>query len=352
MVSGRCVPGRCVPGRWRLLTLVVLAALAAGACGLWPPAFGKTRVRLQLNGEVQARFAGYYAAREKGFYAQENLVVRIIPGRPDVTPEQVVARGRAEFGVAWLPALLVARDQGAPLVNIAQIFAHSGLRQVAFRDSGIRTPADLKGKKIAVWFGGSEYALLATLAKYGLDRNRDVTLVQQPPNVDLFVKREVDAASVMAYDEYWEVLDAGVHPRDLVVIDFNREGTAMLEDGIFVKGDWLQDAGHKEVAARFLRATLRGWEFCRDNRAECVEIVLKQNPSLRKAHQAWMMAKVNALVWGPSSSAGEMSPSAAGRMDPAAFQRTAGIALRLGVIRKAPDAGAYTDEVWEMAVRR
>ncbi len=339
--------------RWGWVSLVVLIALVGAACGQRQGAQPATqtaeraKVRVQLKWVTQAQFAGYYAAKEKGFYDKENLEVTIQPGGPDIVPEQVVAGGGAEFGLDWLPSLLSARDQGVPLVNIAQVFTYSGMRQLSHKDSGVQTPADWKGKKVAVWFGGNEFALLATLEKYKLDKDKDVTLVKQPFDMNLLLKREVASASAMTYNEYKQVLDGGWKAEDIVVIDFNKEGTAMLEDGIFSKADWLQDAKNKEVAARFLRATLKGWEFCRDNAAECVDIVLKQSPTLGKDHQTWMMAEINKLIWGPPQ------PSAAvGKMDPEAFKRTADIALKFGVIKKPADAASYTHEIFDAAMKK
>jgi len=101
----------------------------------------------------------------------------------------------------------------------------------------------------------------------------------------------------------------------------------MLEDGIFAKADYLKPPKNKDVAARFVRASLKGWEYCRDKPAECVDIVLKESPVLGREHQAWMMAEINKLVWGPPKPATPL-----GRMDPAAFKRTADIALKFGVI--------------------
>jgi NitT/TauT family transport system substrate-binding protein len=331
--------------RGRLLALVGMLAML----GSTEAARGQAadRVQLQLKWVTQAQFAGYYAAKAKGFYSAEHLDVTIRPGGPDIVPEQVVAGGGAQFGIDWLPSLLSARDQGAPLVNIAQVFAASGMRELAFKSSGITGAADLKGRKVAVWFGGNEFELLATLEKYRIDRNKDVTLVQQPFDMNLLLQKKVDAAAAMTYNEYKQVLDAGVKPDDLVVIDFNREGTAMLEDGIFTRADWLRDAKNRPVAARFLRASLKGWEFCRDRAAECVEIVLKESPVLGREHQMWMMTEVNKLVWGPPAPSSPL-----GKMDPEAFKRTADIALRFGVIKKAADAGAYTHEIWELAQKK
>jgi len=327
-----------------VLAVLVAAVLTITSCARQTAQAEKDKVRLQLKWVTQAQFAGYYAAKEKGLYAQENIDATIIPGGPDIVPEQVVAGGGAEFGIDWLPSLLSAREQGTPLVNVAQVFQYSGMREVAYKTSGIKTPADLKGRKVAVWFGGNEFELLATLEKYKLDRNKDVTLVQQPFDMNLLVGKQVDAAAAMTYNEYKQVLDAGAKPEDLVLIDFNQEGTAMLEDGLFAREDWLKDAKHKDVAARFLRASLKGWEYCRDHADECTDIVLKQSPTLGKEHQTWMMREINKLIWGPPE-----PTVGVGFMDPAAFTRTADIAYKFKVIKQPATDAAYTHEIWELA---
>src|SRR5262249_11629302 len=319
-----------------LAAIVILAwALPAVAQG--------TKVRLQLKWVTQAQFAGYYAAKARGFYSAEGLDVTIIPGGPDIVPEQVVAGGGAEFGIDWLPSLLSAREQGVPLVNIGQVFTYSGMRELAFKTSGIKTAADLRGRKVAVWFGGNEFALLATLAKYKIDPQKDVTLVQQPFDMNLLLQKQVDAAAAMTYNESRQVLEGGVKPEELVVIDFNAEGTAMLEDGIFTRADWLKTGKNKETAARFLRASLKGWEFCRDKAPACVDLVLKESPVLGKDHQTWMMTEINKLVWGPPA-----PTTPVGKMEPEASTRTAAIALRVGVMKKRADPAASTHEVWEL----
>jgi len=328
------------------VALIAIMLLAIG-CSRQTAQAEKDKVRLQLKWVTQAQFAGYYAAKEKGFYSAENLDVTIIPGGPDIVPEQVVAGGGAEFGIDWLPSLLSAREQGTPLVNIAQVFQYSGMREVAYKSSGIQSPADLRGRKVAVWFGGNEFELLATLEKYKINKDKDVTLQQQPFDMNLLVNKQVDAAAAMTYNEYKQVLDAGAKPEDLVVIDFNREGTSMLEDGIFAKEEWLKNPTNKNVAVRFLRASLKGWEYCRDNAAECVEIVLKQSPTLPKEHQTWMMTEINKLIWGPPAPSTEL-----GRMDPTAFKRTADIAYQFKVIKKPAEVSAYTTEIWEAAAKK
>src|SRR5438876_7409871 len=304
-----------------VLGLLAILATANLGQGQAPDKVAPDKVTLQLKWVTQAQFAGYYAAKQKGLYGAEQLDVTIRPGGLDIVPERVVADGGAQFGLDWLPSLLSAREQGAPLVNIAQLFAYSGMRELAFKASGIKGAGDLRGRKIM--------------------------LVQQPFDMNLLLQKQVDAAAAMTYNEYKQVLDAGVKPEDLVVIDFNKEGTAMLEDGVFVKADYLKAAKNRDVAARFVRASLKGWEFCRDKPAECVDIVLKKSPVLGRRHQTWMMAEINKLIWGPPRPTTPL-----GKMDPAAFKRTADIALKFGVIKKPANASAYTHEIWELAQKK
>ncbi|HEU4327330.1 MAG TPA: ABC transporter substrate-binding protein [Roseiflexaceae bacterium] len=326
------------------------SATAVPAAATSAPSAGGAadKVTLQLKWVAQAQFAGYYAALDQGFYTAENLDVTIRPGGPDIAPEQVVASGQAEFGIDWLASLLAVREQGTPLVNIAQVYSYAGMRQLAWKDSGIQTPADLKGKKVAVWFFGNEFNLLATLNKYGIDKDKDIQLVQQPFDMNLLLNREVDSAAAMTYNELYQVLSAGHTVDELNIIDYNKEGTAMPEDGIFTSQEWLdKDPRNPDIAARFLRASFKGWEFCRDNVDACVDIVLKNDASgvMTKEAQKWQLDEVNKLVWGdPIDKSAKI-----GYMDPALFKRGAETALKFGVIKNPAEEAAYTHTVWELA---
>ncbi|HXF64480.1 MAG TPA: ABC transporter substrate-binding protein [Caldilineaceae bacterium] len=307
------------------------------------------QVTLQLKWVHQAQFAGYYAAQGEGYYAEECLEVTINPGGPDIIPEQVVAGGQADFGINFLPSLLSAREQGTNLVNIAQVFERSAMREISWKDSNITSPEDLRGKRVAVWFGGNEFELLATLAKYNIDKDTDVELVQQPFDMNLLIERQVDAAAAMTYNELAQVLET-TDPAtgelfqldQLNIIDFNQEGTAMLQDGIFVTEEWLQDEANQDIAVRFLRASFRGWIFCRDHVEACVDYVLEQGPALPRGHQTWMMNEVNKLIW-PST-------AGIGQMDPNLYQQTVDIALNFDVIQEPPTEGAYVTEYAQAAL--
>jgi NitT/TauT family transport system substrate-binding protein len=353
---------RRLPG----LIALSLAALILVACGQAPAAAptaapaaeptaapaaeGADAVTLQLKWVAQAQFAGYYAALEQGYYQEAGLDVTIAPGGPDIVPEQVVASGQAEFGIDWLASLLATREQGAPLVNIAQVYTRAGMRQLSWKDSNLNSPADLKGKTVAVWFGGNEYNLLATLSKYNLDKDSDLTLVQQPFDMNLLLNREVDSAAAMTYNELYQVLSAGHTMEELNILDYNAEGTAMPEDGIFVSGDWLNtDPANKDIAARFLRASFRGWEFCRDNVDACVDFVLKQDSGgvMTREAQTWQMQEVNKLIWGdPIDPATKI-----GYLEPELFKFAADTALQFGVITQPAEEAAYTHEIWELATK-
>jgi NitT/TauT family transport system substrate-binding protein len=336
-----------------LAVLVVAVAAALVAVSVGTAATSRThadKVTLQLKWVTQSQFAGYYAAAAKGFYKGANLDVTIKPGGPDIIPEQVVASSQAQFGLDWLPSLLSARDKGTDLVNIAQVFARSGMTQISWKDSGINTIAKMKGKKVANWLGGNEFELFAALVRAGMDpaHNKGVTIVQEPFSMDFFVKHQADTASAMTYNELAQVLETK-NPAtgklfklsDLNVIPFEKVGTGMLEDGVFVNGSWIKSAKNQDIAKRFLGASLAGWIYCRDHVSECTNIVLKNGPTLGHGHQLWQMNEINKLVW--------PAPKGIGIMDPAAYARTVRISKQFGVIKKTP-SGAYRTDLARAAV--
>jgi len=307
------------------------------------------KVTLQLKWVAQAQFAGYYAAHDQGYYKEECLEVTIRSGGLNIEPEEVVGKGEAQFGIAWQPGMLAARDRGVPLKAIAQVFQYSGMRLLSWKESGIRSAADLKGKKVAVWLAGNELELLATLAKHGLDPKKDLTIVPASLDMDLFLQHKVDVAAAMTYNELAQVLET-VNPTtgklyestDLNVIDFNKEGTAMLEDRIIVTEDWIKSARNQDIAVRFLRASIKGWIYCRDHPDDALKIVLKNAPTLGKSHQAWQLNEVNRLIW--------PSPQGIGMMNAQRWLETANISHRYGVTKTLADVSAYTNEFVQKAL--
>ncbi|WP_343221863.1 ABC transporter substrate-binding protein [Paenibacillus tritici] len=304
-------------------------------------------VKLQLKWVPQAQFAGYFLAQDKGYYAAEGLKVEILPGGPDIVPEQQVAGGSADIGVDWVASLLTSQEQEMPLVQIAQIFQKSGLVLVSKKEAGITTPADLKGKKVGNWMGGNEFEILALLDKYKLDSGKDLNFTKQGFTMDQFLGGELDAASAMTYNEYQVVLESGIKAEELSVIDMNDEGVAMLEDNLFANKEWLE--ANKETAAKFVRASLKGWADAIADPEAAVDSVMKlaEEGSTTREHQLTMMTEVAKLIQPEGFDASKL-----GYTDAAAFQQTADIALKFGVIKTAADMNtAYTNEIVEMAAK-
>jgi NitT/TauT family transport system substrate-binding protein len=310
-----------------------------------------TPVRLQLQWVTQSQFAGYYAALEQGYYAEEGLDVTILEGAVEIVPQQVVAAGEAEFGIAWVPKVLASREQGADLVNIAQIFQRSGTLQVGWADAEITSVEDWAGKRIGTWGFGNEWEVFAALRKAGIepDDAGQVTIVQQPFDMSLLLNREIDMAQAMTYNEYAQLLEATnpetgelYQPEDFTVINYNDVGTAMLQDHIFARESWLAEEGNEEIAVRFLRASFKGWIFCRDNLDECVNIVLDNGPTLGEGHMRWQLNEVNDLIW--------PSPQGIGMMDETQYQQTVDISTEFAVLTTAPDEAALRTDLAQQAL--
>src|SRR5271166_4128362 len=326
-----------------LFALAGLAAiLAAGS------AQAADKVTLQLKWVTQAQFAGYYVAKDKGFYKEEGLDVTIKPGGPDISPEQVLAGGGADVVVDWMPAALAAREKGEPMVNIAQPFKHSGLELTCRADTGIKTPADLKGKTLGVWFSGNEYPFLNWMSKLGFKTDGSpggVKVLKQGFNVDPLLQKQADCISTMTYNEYWQVIDAGYKPEQLVVFKYEDQGVATLEDGLYVMEDKLKDPAFVDKMARFLKASMQGWQYAVDHQDEAVKIVMENDSAGAQtaAHQTRMMSEVAKLI--PGTARG------LGYLDEVAYQRTVRELMSGGsdpVITRTPE-GAFTHAVWEKA---
>ena len=339
----------------RLVAVLAVLTLFATACGDDEAAVGigdcdsVDSVSLQLQWLTHAQFAGYSAAADKGVYEKYCLDVEIREGGVDIAPHQQLASGAVDFAVSWVPTALVPREEGMDIVNVAQVFQRSGTLQVSWADAGIDGPADLAGKVVGNWGWGNEFELLAGSRKAGLAPSSDYALVQQSLDMLALLTGEIDAAQAMIYNEYAQVLEATTPATgelyteaDLSVIDWNAVGTAMLQDAIWADGARLGNAAYADITTRFVAASLEGWMYCRDNSAECVEIVLDNGSTLGASHQAWQMNEINGLIW--------PSPGGAGVMDAGLWAQTVDVATSQGILASAPDSGAYTTEYAEAAV--
>ena len=309
-----------------------------------------TPVKLQLQWFIQAQFAGYFAAQDQGFYADQCLDVQIVEGGVDIVPQTELAAGNVDFAISWVSKALASREAGANIVNIAQVFQRSGTLQVSFKDAGITSVADFAGKKIGNWGFGNEFEIFAALTKEGLDPAKDVELFQQQFDMSGLLAGDIDAAEAMTYNEFAMVLET-VNPDtgalytvdELNVISYEDEGVGMLQDAIWADGARLSDPAYRATAVKFVAASLQGWAYCRDNVEACRDIVVSKGSKLGNSHQLWQMNEVNKLIW-PAT-------GGVGFIDAAAWDRTATLSLEAKnlegktVISAAPDAGAYTNDI-------
>ncbi len=328
----------------------LLGAVAVVAMGFAAPgARAADPLTLQLKWVTQGQFAGYYVAAAKGYYKAAGLDVTIKPGGPDVNPDQVLAGGGADVVVDWMPSALAAREKGLDIVNIAQVYQHSGMELTCRADSGIKTPADFKGKTLGVWFSGNEYPFLSWMAKLGLNTagdHPDVTVLKQGFNVDPLLQKQAACISTMSYNEYWQLIEAGMKPAQLVVFPYQKEGVATLEDGLYVKGAELQDPKMVSELARFLKASKQGWDYADTHQPEAVQILLKADTAgaLTKQHQTTMMREVAKLIQGTGPW---------GYLQPDAYMQTVTELLSTKstpVISKQP-SGAFSYVVWDKAFK-
>ena len=321
---------------------VILAGAALAAAAIARPAFAADSVTLQLKWVADAQFAGYYVAKDKGFYDDANLDVTIKPGGPDIAPEQVIASGGADVIVDWMAAALVAREKGVPLVNIAQPFVRGGLELTCRKDTGIEKPSDLKGKTLGVWYYGNEYPFFAYMSKLGLNAQEggDVTVLKQAFNVDPLLQKQADCISTMSYNEYWQLIEAGMKPEDLKVFKYSDEGASMLEDGLYALQPKLDDPAFVDKMARFVKASMKGWQYAQEHPDEAVQIVMDNDTTgaIPEEHETHMMDEVNKLTEGADM----------GTLDPKAYQQTVDMLTSQNIIKDKPD-GAYTDKVTEKA---
>ena len=327
----------------RLLTSAIALALGIAA----GTAHAADKVTLQLKWVTQAQFAGYYVALDKGFYKDAGLDVTIKAGGPDIAPAQVIAGGGADVVLDWMPSALASREKGLSLVNIAQPFKSSGMMLTCRKDSGIKAPEDFRGKTLGVWFYGNEYPFLSWMSSLEIPTDgsdNGVTVLKQGFNVDPILQGQADCVSTMTYNEYWQIIDAGLSADDLVVFKYEDQGVATLEDGMYVLEDNLADAAFADKMVRFVAASMRGWKYAEDNSDEAAEIVLDNDASgaQTEKHQKRMMGEIAKLTAGSN-----------GALDPADYERTVATLMGGGsdpVITKMP-SGALTHAISDAALK-
>jgi len=329
----------------RIMSIIKKVVMVLLTVGLAFSAQAAEKVTIQLKWVTQAQFAGYYVAQDKGYYQAEGLDVTIKPGGPDIGTPQVLAGGGADVIVDWMPSALASREKGVALVNIAQIFKKSGMMLTCRKDSGIKSPSDFRGKTLGVWFYGNEYPFLSWMSKLGIPTtggSNGVKVLKQGFNVDPILQKQAECVSTMTYNEYWQIVDAGLSPSELVVYKYEDQGVSTLEDGLYVLEKNLRRKAFVSKMARFLKASIKGWKYAGDHPDEAADIVLENDDTgaQTEKHQRRMMREISKLVGN--------QPQGIGYLIPADYRRTVDVLMSSDsdpVISKKPK-GAWSHIIW------
>ncbi|MBX3582923.1 MAG: ABC transporter substrate-binding protein [Rhizobiaceae bacterium] len=311
----------------RRTVVSAVGAICLGAMGS-TSAFALDQVSVRLPWLAQAQFAGFYVAKAKGFYESEGLEVTVNPGGPNINGETLVASGADDFAiVGTVDALLAGREKGLPLVAVAMLLQQNPMALVAHEDSGIRTPADFKGKTVSTFFTGAQNLVYAMIENAGLAQE-DVKVVPQAVSMAPFLDRQVDVASVTVYNELNVLKAQGLE--GIVVINPADYGVNVPSDAIVATEKTI--AERPAVVQGFINGSIRGWQYALAHPDEAVEIVMNEASGLEAPHQRAMLD-----AYGKLMTAGEGTTSGLGVLDMAGVERARDILLSRGVVKPDVD---------------
>lgn len=308
----------------RTLLLLTLCALHL----LMPArAFSLEKASIVLQWLPQAQFAGFYMAKEMGFYKEAGLDLTIFPGGPDVLASEYLEGGRADFATLFL-ATGLQRRTSLPIVNIGQFVQHSSLMLIAMANSDIKTIEDLDGRKVGLWANEFQYQARALFRQNGIS----VTVVPQSDSLDLFLRGGVAAASGMWYNEYHTLLSYGLEPNELRPFFFSQLGMDFPEDGIYC----LEETFRKrpEVCKALVEATARGWMYAFNHTEETLDVVMRHMKQAwvpaNRAHQRWMLERMEDIILGDDQ-------HALGILDKDDFELVRQTLVDTGILEEAPE---------------
>ncbi|MDD4004426.1 MAG: ABC transporter substrate-binding protein [Elusimicrobiaceae bacterium] len=314
------------------MLLVPVPAALSGARAERGSSAGPAKLRFMPLWSPQAQFAGYYMAAKQGFYKKRGLDVEILAGGPQAPAEKTLRTGGCDITLLWLSSALKMRDSGFQLVNVGQIVRKSALLLVAKKSSGVKTPADLNGKKVSIWpdFDTQPKAFFAH------EKIRP-KIITQSHSVNLFLTGAVTAACAMTYNEYHTILNSGFNAGELVSFAPADYGINFPEDGLYMTRTSYEK--NPEAACSFAKASVEGWlyafEHPREAVAETIEYMHKARLPANEAHQTWMLnAFKTALL--PDG-----RPDNAGLLDEKDYTFTAQELKRAGIIKTFPDYKSF-----------
>ena len=215
----------------------------------------------------QAQFAGFYAAKEKGFYEEEGLNVSIVHVGLNTSAFEMLEAGRAQICGMQVLQMMVERSAGAKLVNVMQVTQRTGLCCVSH--SPIRSISDLAGKRLGYWrVGFSEICRLMAA-----NERVDVNWIPTATVVNSYVYGAVDATLCYSYSELLRLKLATGDIPESNILRFSDVGYDIPEDALVVTESYWNS--NRETVEKFVRATRRGWDWVRENRKEALAITAK-----------------------------------------------------------------------------
>lgn len=215
---------------------------------------------------AQAQFAGYYVAKEKGFYMKAGLDVEII--HPSVTQSAIsrIRDNESQATTLQLAQALEIMDDGIPLVNILQTSMNNAMVIVSRRGMN---PLKQIGAKVGIWNAGFGQVAMCMSMKDSLQYN----WIPFASNVNLFISGAIDATLAMSYNEYYQLLQTGIEITPDNVYRFCDHGYNIQEDGVYMTREYYEK--HKDQAYRFAEASRQGWEWAVENPEETLDIVME-----------------------------------------------------------------------------
>lgn len=242
----------------------------------------------------QAQFAGYYVADKMAFYRAEGIDVKIVHPSASVNAVENLANGHSDIISLFLISAIKSKNSGVDLVNIGQLSQNSAILFVSKKANNINKLSDLNGKKIGVWSSGFDEVGKALMSS----KKYNVEWVPILSSINMFIVGGIDAMTVMWFNEYDQIINSGFNKDELTTFFFSDYGYNIPEDGIYCLNKTL--ALRKGDLEKFMRATLKGWEWAKEHRTETIDIVLdvmkKEHIPTNKAHQSWMLDKVLELI--------------------------------------------------------
>lgn len=278
----------------------------------------------------QAQFAGYYVAKEKGYYDAVGLDVAIQPGGSDFPAIQMVAGGSEQFGVTGADQILLARGKGVPVVALAVLYRKDPFVLFSLKSSGIDSPAKFRGKTLGVKIGGNEELIYRAVLKNAGIAASDLTEVPVKFDLTPLLTGKVDVWPGYAINE---VLTAQEKGFDTTIIAPSDYGISLYADTLFTTEKMLQQ--HPETVRAFVAATLKGWTDAIANPEEAARITIKYGSHLTYDHELAMMKASIPLL--------KPDDAAVGTMDLAGWSAVQRLLLEGGFLKAALDLGkAYT----------